>query len=168
MIPLQPTLRGELLLLRPLAKNDFESLYRAACDPLIWELHPDPNRHTRKVFTEYFRSGMESGGAFAIIEKVSGDLIGSSRYYDSLPEEKKISVGYTFLERKFWGGRYNYELKKLMLDHAFRYVDLVDFEIGEKNFRSRRAIEKIGAWLVGSKKPGSVTYRIDAKSLKTK
>ena len=54
-------------------------------------------------------------------------------------------MGWTFLEREFWGGTYNRELKQLMLDHAFRFVDRVLFVVGEQNFRSQKALAKIGA-----------------------
>ena len=54
-------------------------------------------------------------------------------------------MGWTFLEREFWGGTYNRELKQLMLEHAFRFVDRVLFVVGEQNFRSQKALAKIGA-----------------------
>ncbi|MBT8099655.1 MAG: GNAT family N-acetyltransferase, partial [Gammaproteobacteria bacterium] len=59
----------------------------------------------------------------------------------------EIEIGWTFLARKYWGGNYNAEIKALMLQHAFRFVDTVVFWIGEENIRSRRAVEKIGAVL---------------------
>jgi RimJ/RimL family protein N-acetyltransferase len=142
---LQPTLRGELLELRPLRHDDFEALYSAASDPKIWEVHPESDRWKREVFERYFDSGIKSGGAFAIVERTTGKIIGSSRYHNFKPNESEMEVGYTFLERKFWGGKYNRELKKLMVDHAFRFVDRVVFSAGENNIRSRKALEKIGA-----------------------
>lgn len=142
---LQPTLTGKLLELRPLRKDDFEPLFAAASDPLIWEQHPDSDRYKREVFQNYFDSAIESRGAFAIIERASGRIIGSSRYWNLDPAENEVEIGWTFLERKFWGGTYNRELKTLMLDHAFRFVDRVVFVIGENNLRSQKAIEKIGA-----------------------
>jgi RimJ/RimL family protein N-acetyltransferase len=59
--------------------------------------------------------------------------------------QSEVAIGYTFLARKAWGSVHNREMKKLMLDHAFQFVDTVLFHIGENNFRSRKAIEKIGA-----------------------
>jgi len=40
-------------------------------------------------------------------------------------------------------------MKRLMLDHAFRFVPVVTFRIGENNLRSRRAVEKLGAIFEG-------------------
>ena len=56
-----------------------------------------------------------------------------------------MEIGWTFLERAYWGGSYNGELKRLMLDHAFLYVDRVVFVVGEHNLRSQKALMRIGA-----------------------
>jgi len=145
---LQPTLRGKLLELRPLLADDFESLFAAAGDPLIWEQHPDSLRYKREVFQKYFDSAIESGGAFAVIELASGRIIGSSRYWNLDPSVSEVEIGWTFLQRAFWGGLYNGELKRLMIDHALRFVDRVVFIAGENNLRSQKALEKIGARFV--------------------
>jgi RimJ/RimL family protein N-acetyltransferase len=145
IIDLQPTLTGELIELRPLQPDDFDVLFSAARDPLIWEQHPESDRYQRDVFQKYFDGALESKGAFAIIDRKSGRMIGSSRYCNLDPAKSEVEVGWTFLERKFWGGAYNRELKRLMLDHAFQFVDRVLFVVGEKNLRSQKALEKIGA-----------------------
>lgn len=108
---------------------------------------------------------MQSGGAFLIEDLATGATAGSSRYYQLQPNQ--VTVGFTFLARQYWGGRYNRELKTLMLNHAFHFVDVVSFEIGAKNIRSRRAIEKIGAKLFHQDALDAnphVIYRIDFQS----
>jgi RimJ/RimL family protein N-acetyltransferase len=145
---LQPILTGDLLELRPLKPEDFEQLFAAASDPLIWTQHPESDRYVRDVFQRYFDGAIESRGAFAIIDRRSGRIIGSSRYHDFKPVEREVEIGWTFLERAFWGGAYNNELKCLMLGHAFKGVDRVLFIVGEDNVRSRRAVEKIGGKFV--------------------
>jgi RimJ/RimL family protein N-acetyltransferase len=142
---LQPTLKGELIELRPLRPQDFDALFSSASDPKIWEQHPESDRYQRDVFQRFFDGALESKGAFAIIERRSGRIIGSSRYCNLDLTNREVEVGWTFLEREFWGGTYNRELKRLMLDHAFRFVDRVVFVVGETNFRSQKALEKIGA-----------------------
>ena len=142
---LQPNLTGELIELRPLAAEDWDKLFAVASDPLIWEQHPESDRYTEDVFKSYFSGALESGGAFAIVDKQTGEIIGSTRFFGYDPEKSEIEVGWTFLARKYWGGRYNRELKDLMLDHAFKFVENVVFLVGENNVRSQRAIEKIGA-----------------------
>jgi RimJ/RimL family protein N-acetyltransferase len=142
---LQPTLKGKLIEIRPLTRDDFDALFAAASDPLIWEQHPENDRYKREVFQRFFDEAIDSKGAFAIIERKPGRIIGSSRYCNLNPIEREVEIGWTFLERSFWGGSYNRELKSLMLDHAFRFVDRVVFVVGEKNVRSQKALEKIGA-----------------------
>jgi N-acetyltransferase len=150
---LQPALRGELIELRPLRRDDFDALYHAASDPLIWEQHPEPDRYTRDVFQRYFDGAIASGGAFAIVDRATGRIIGSSRYCDLDLAQGEVEVGYTFLERAYWGGAYNRELKSLMLDHAFRFLPRVIFKVGENNQRSQRALLKIGARLLTKLEP---------------
>ena len=142
---LQPTLTGNLIKIRPLTPEDFDTLFAAASDPLIWEQHPENDRYKTEVFQRFFDGAIESKGAFAIIERKSGRIIGSSRYCNLKPVEREVEIGWTFLERAFWGGSYNRELKSLMLDHAFQFVDRVVFVVGETNFRSQKALRKIGA-----------------------
>ena len=145
---LQPVLVGPRLRLRPLKPGDFDDMYAAASDPRIWEQHPAPDRHEKRVFEQFFNRALKSRGALAIIDKATDEIVGTSRYYD-IEGKDSVCIGFTFLTRKLWGGGYNRELKFLMLDHAFIYVRRALFHVGEKNIRSRRAMEKIGAKLVG-------------------
>ena len=148
---LQPTLTGELIELRPLRRDDFEALYAAASDPLIWEQHPDPDRYTRHVFQRYFDGAIHSGGAFGVIDRRTGKIIGSSRFHDYNEDASEVEIGWTFLERAYWGGTYNREMKQLMLAHAFRFVRRVVFLVGPDNIRSQRAMEKIGGVRAGTR-----------------
>lgn len=152
---LQPVLKGNLIELHPLGPGDFEALFSAASDPLIWAQHPESDRYKKEVFRRFFDGAIESKGAFAIIDRKSGRTIGSSRYCNLNPSDGEVEIGWTFLEREFWGGEYNRELKSLMLDHAFRFVERVVFVVGETNLRSQKALEKIGARLLGRvERPG--------------
>ena len=142
---LQPHLSGELIELRPLGPQDWNDLFAVASDPLIWEQHPESDRYKENVFQVFFREALECGGAFVVIDKNSQQIIGSTRFYGYDPEKSEIEIGWTFLARKYWGGRYNAEMKRLLLNHAFKFVENVVFLVGEKNFRSQKAMEKIGA-----------------------
>lgn len=147
-LDLQPTLRGELLELKPLSTTDFSVLYAVASDPLVWEQHPHKERYQPSVFESFFEQAIQSGGALIASRRDTNQVIGSSRFYDFNPSKKQIAIGYTFLARECWGHTFNREMKHLMLHHAFRFVDSVIFHIGETNIRSQRAIEKIGATLI--------------------
>ena len=141
---LQPNLKGELIELRPLTLDDWDDLFAVASDPLIWEQHPESDRYKEEIFKVFFREALECRGAFVIVDTTSQQIIGSTRFYGYDPEKSEIEIGWTFLARKYWGGRYNRELKQLMLDHAFKFVESVVLLVGENNIRSQKATEKIG------------------------
>ncbi len=145
---LQPSLEGPTLILRPLQASDFDSLYAVASDPLIWEQHPAKNRFQKEVFQSFFDEAIQSQGALLVLDKKSGAVIGTSRFYDFHPEKKQLIIGYTFLARAYWGGFTNGEMKKLMMDHAFKKVDTILLHVGAQNQRSRKAVEKIGGRFV--------------------
>jgi RimJ/RimL family protein N-acetyltransferase len=157
----QPTLAGELLLVRPLQADDFGALYRVASDQLLWEQHPD-ERWRENVFRAYFDEQLASGGGLSIVERATGDLIGSTRYHDYDTDRSEVEIGWTFLARRCWGGAYNAELKRLMLDHAFRSFERVVFLVDDHNLRSRRAIEKLGATEKGTRR-GMVLYELNRR-----
>ncbi|MGD0931609.1 MAG: GNAT family N-acetyltransferase [Candidatus Korobacteraceae bacterium] len=163
---LQPILKGKLLELRPLRPSDFPDLYAVASDPLIWEQHPAKDRCQEAVFQQFFQKALDSGGAFVATDRKDGRVIGTSRFHDYNPERNQIEIGFTFLARSYWGGAYNREMKELMLRHAFSYVERVVFLIDPQNFRSQRAVEKIGGARAGSRQNAegrdSFVYEITA------
>ncbi len=147
---LQLHLKGELIELRPLAPADWDELFAVASDSLIWEQHPERDRYKEDVFRVFFKDALESGGAFVIIDRKTQHIIGSTRFYGYDPEKSEIEIGWTFLARKYWGGRYNAEMKRLLLNHAFQFVESVVFFVGEDNVRSQKAMEKVGAIKAGT------------------
>lgn len=165
---LQPTLQGELVELRPLRQDDFDRLYAVASDPLIWEQHPAHDRFKENDFREFFREALDSGGALIAIDRRTGHVVGSSRFHGYDPVRREIEIGWTFLARSRWGGAFNGEMKRLMLRHAFRFVDTVVFLVGPENVRSQRAVEKIGGVRAGTRPNTigreSILYEITAAS----
>ncbi|HUF11347.1 MAG TPA: GNAT family N-acetyltransferase, partial [Rhodothermales bacterium] len=141
---------GKLLEMRPLRGENYDALYAVASDPLIWEQHPVHNRHEEAVFKGLFAESLASGGALVAIDAGSRRIIGSSRFHDYRDQESQVEIGWTFLARSYWGGVYNGEMKRLMMEHAFRFVDHVVFRVGVNNVRSQRAVEKIGGIRVGT------------------
>ena len=95
-------------------------------------------------------------------------MIGTSRYLALDPARSEVEIGFTFLARSHWGGVYNREMKKLMLRHAFRFVQHVVFLVGPENWRSQKAVEKIGGRRVemrlNEKGRECVVFEIDAAS----
>jgi N-acetyltransferase len=150
---LQPHLVGDLLELRPLRAEDWDDLFLAGSDPLIWEGHPARDRYRPDMFRHYFLEALESGGALVALDRASRRIIGSSRFFWYGSD---LEIGWTFLARDYWGGNYNREMKRLMLAHAFQRVERVIFLVATTNRRSRRALEKIG---------GRLTDRIEKRTI---
>jgi RimJ/RimL family protein N-acetyltransferase len=157
----QPTLSGPSIIVRPIAPGDWTELYAVGSDPKIWEVHPLPDRWTEPKFRAFFDDAVKSKMAFAFVDRSNGKLIGSSRYYGYEPEKSEIEIGWTFLARSHWGGTSNREVKRLMLDHAFTFVDTVVFWVGETNWRSLGAMAKIG----GIKREGLYTRELSGDRL---
>jgi len=152
----QPTLVGPTVIIRPVAASDWPKLFTAGSDPEIWKAHPVPDRYTEPQFRKFFDGAVNSKMAFVFVDRSTGALIGSSRYYGYEPERSEIEIGWTFIVRNCWGGATNREVKRLMLDRAFTYVDTVIFWVGNTNWRSQGAMTKIG----GVKREGLLTRKL--------
>ena len=147
---LQPNhLNNNSVLLEPLLPIYFNELYKVASDPLIWEQHPNPNRYQKEVFQTFFEGAINSGGAFIIRNADTGKALGSSRFYDYSRIKDEIKIGYTFFSRDCWGKGINKEVKTLMLNYAFIYVERVIFHVGASNIRSQNAMLQLGAKKIG-------------------
>lgn len=157
--PWSVKMENEYLLLRPLCEDDFDELFQAAADPLIWEQHPDTNRYQLESFTRYFAGAVESSTAYVIVNKSDHAIIGSTRYYDYNSEDSQVAIGYTFIIRKYWGTDYNKSIKQMMLNHAFDFVNNVIFHVGAGNIRSQKAIRKTGA-LLESQNGDKMTFKL--------
>ena len=144
---IQPTLIGEKVMLRPLREEDYQALYAVASDPEIWAMHPYRDRYKRAVFDGFFAEALASNGAFAIIDQASSDMIGSTRFANYRAADSEIEIGWTFFTPLYWRSGYNREVKALMLGYIFQHVETTVFQIGATNFRSRTAIERLGAKL---------------------
>jgi RimJ/RimL family protein N-acetyltransferase len=147
----QPVLKGALVELRPLRAEDHDALYAVAADPLIWTQHPVRNRHEEAAFRAFFLEALTSGGTVVAMDANDRRIIGSSRFHGYDKERSEVEIGWTFLARSHWGGKFNGEMKRLMLRHAFQFVSSVVFLVGVQNIRSQRAVEKIGGVRVGTR-----------------
>jgi len=146
----QPVLEGERLYLRPLTEADWPALFAVASDRELWANHPSHDRWQEPVFRAFFDDALAKGGALAIVDKASGKVIGSSRFqYNDRGHGEALEIGWSFLDRAYWGTGYNAEFKRLMLEHAFQHEDRVVFRVGAGNMISRKAMANIGGRLTG-------------------
>jgi RimJ/RimL family protein N-acetyltransferase len=152
---IQAKLENDRVLLSPLKETDFEDLYAVASDPKVWEQHPNKDRWKKEVFRNFFDGAMQSKGAFKIVDKTSGQVIGSTRFYNYDEKENTILIGYTFYGTAYWGTGVNKSVKKTMLDYIFQYVSKVLLHVGAENIRSQTAVGRIGALKIAEEE---VTY----------
>ena len=141
-------LEDETIKLVQVEKKHFSDLYNVAKDPKLWDQHNAKDRWQKEIFSKFFNKGLDNeNGLLAIIDKKNNEIIGSTRYY---PHKEKLSIGYTFISRKYWGTSTNFQVKKLMLDHAYQFTDEIYFHIWSNNIRSQKAVQKLGAEYLGS------------------
>lgn len=154
-IPYPTILEGKTVELIPLEKEHFEALYAAAADKEFWDLIPT-DCSDRTVFYktyEFALSERETGNQypFVIRHKETQKLIGSTRFFEIYPSDKKLEIGWTWITKEFWGTAVNLECKLLLLTFCFDTLktNRVQLKTKDNNFRSRKAIEKIGGVFEG-------------------
>ena len=141
----QPTLLGPALALKPLRESDYSQMYACAADKEIWAGHPAHDSYKEEVFRVMFDDAISSTACVVISATDTGKLIGWSRYYVAEDGPNDISIGFTFITRRHWGGKSNREVKTLMLNYAFKFFNRVWFHISPDNYRSQKATQKLGA-----------------------
>ncbi|MES2761906.1 MAG: GNAT family N-acetyltransferase [Bacteroidota bacterium] len=156
----QPVLEDDHVLITPLMEEHFDQLYEVARDPILWIHHPISNGYEAETFKVFFRKAIEIG-SLLIVDKITSKAIGSTRFYNYSKDESSVVIGQTFYAKAYWGTGYNTRVKALMLKYAFNFVQKIIFLVIINNFRSRKAIEKLGA--VTQKE---MTWEVDGRKLK--
>jgi len=150
--PVRPvTLASEQLRLEPLGLQHVEGLKRAAADGELWTIRvtsvpePDDTRGYVERALQAFAEGHRL--AFAVIDRSSGEVIGSSSYHDIVPAVERLEIGYTWYAQSRQRSRVNPSAKLLLMTHAFETLGakLVGWRTDNFNFASQRAIERLGA-----------------------
>ncbi|MFC4892193.1 GNAT family N-acetyltransferase [Pseudofrancisella aestuarii] len=155
------SLSSEYVRLTQMKKEHFADLYKVASDPKIWEQHFD-ERWKPDVFQKYFDVGLANKeGCFVIIDLKKNQIMGSTRFYTYDPKDQSVKIGYTFISAEYWGSGINRSIKKLMLDYSFQYLDKVLFDVWEYNYRSQKAVEKLGALKIDTDKEGKFLYQLN-------
>jgi RimJ/RimL family protein N-acetyltransferase len=142
--------------LRPLETSDFEALKPAAFDPALWEF--TLTRADDAVsLADYLATAVhdrEAGRryAFAIIDRATGQLAGSTSYYNLVPHDQRLSIGYTWVGREFQRTGLNRAAKHLLLSYAFDHLgyERVELETDARNEKSQQAMLRMGATQEGT------------------
>lgn len=148
-------LKGNTMDLVPFEAAHLDELYMAAADKELWQLIPTDCSDKETFYTVYrfALKERESGNQypFVIIHKPTQKLIGSTRIFEIYPQDKKLEIGWTWITKEFWGTTVNLECKLLLLTYCFEVLgtNRVQLKTKDTNYRSRKAIEKIGGVFEG-------------------
>jgi N-acetyltransferase len=155
MEPLTTKLEGSLVVLEPLSAEHADGLWEAAQAPEIWAWLARIGA-SREHFDRWLASTLEAAesgaeGPFAIHDRGSGGLVGSSRYLAVRPADRALEIGWTWLHPRVWRTGVNVETKLLMLGRAFEALGCVRVELktDARNERSRRAMAALPARFEG-------------------
>lgn len=152
MVDLTPvTLEGRHVRLEPLSRQHRSQLAMVALDPELWRFTPTQIHSTDDLdaYIETALSWQKAGTAipFATVDRSTGRAIGSTRFGNVDPQNRRVEIGWTWLGRDFQRRAFNTEAKLLMLTHAFQRMDCirVEFRTDVLNTKSRNAIARLGA-----------------------
>ncbi len=143
-------LEGRHVRLAPMGLHHVDALWAAAQDPKTWEFSSAVIRNLEecRTYVETAVSWQSAGTAvpFVIMDRASGQVIGSTRFANIDRTHRRVEIGWTWLNPKWWRSAMNTEAKYLMLRHAFEEWKCmrVELKTGHKNVRSQDAIERIG------------------------
>ena len=148
-------LEGRLIRLEPLAAEHEQPLREAAADGVVWRwMQVDGS--TADGFDRWFGNAVRTAAdgteaPFVTVDRMSGRVLGSTRFMTLRPEHRGVEIGNTWLARDAWNGGANVEAKLLMLGHAFERCGCmrVEFKTDARNVESRRALEALPAELEG-------------------
>ncbi len=153
---INPTIQLETdrVRLEPLGEQHLSDLICNANDEALWELTYAVNPFTNPLDAAAWLEAACAPGqvSFAIVDRPSGETIGSTRYFDIHPEHRKLEIGYTFIARKYWRTHVNTHCKFVLFQYAFERWNAIRVQLkGEAiNARSRAAMERIGATYEGT------------------
>jgi RimJ/RimL family protein N-acetyltransferase len=146
------TLRGARLLLTPLRLSDAPDFVRAlggpaeAAEVTAHLSYRSPDLvGARRVITAALTTADQL--AFAQRLAGTGELVGTTSFYEIDPGRSAVAIGHTWLARPYWRTGLNTESKLVMLRHAFETLqaERVVWHTDIRNLRSQAAIERIGA-----------------------
>ena len=137
--------------LRPLDLTDFEALKAVAFDEELWRYTLTRGDDAMSL-ADYLRQALEAREQglrypFAIMDRITGQLAGSTSYYNISEADQRVSIGYTWVGTAFQRSGLNRACKHLLLSHAFGQMDCerVELETDARNQKSRTAMARMGA-----------------------
>lgn len=151
---------GARVRLAPFEDAHVEPL-RAACaaDPDIWEIYPVSMAGTQFDASLRLLRAMPGWTMFAVLDGPAAALVGMTSYIPVPGADDRIEIGATYIAPGVRGGPFNAEMKRLMIERAFaRGFAAVQFRVDTRNARSCRAVGKLGARLVETRRADLTTW----------
>ncbi|MET9632637.1 GNAT family N-acetyltransferase [Lentzea sp. NPDC006480] len=138
---------GKHVKLEPLSLDHAEELFEVTRDPDIWTWLLSPQPQNVDDMRTWISAALQTREAFAQIEVATGRVVGTTSFYEVVPEHRRLVIGYTIVGSAWHGTAINPEAKLLLLTEAFeaRKALRVAWYTDASNVRSQRAIEKLGA-----------------------
>ncbi|MGY4793711.1 GNAT family N-acetyltransferase [Lysinibacillus fusiformis] len=145
------TLENEVVKLKPLELSDLPEILETGSYPEIWS-HMSTTIEKKEDVNNFVENALRAKDEktefpFVIVDKQSGDIIGSTRFMDIDDKHQRLEIGYTWLTPAYWRTAINTNCKYLLLQHCFEHLHLqrVQIKTDHDNIRSQKAIERIGA-----------------------
>jgi RimJ/RimL family protein N-acetyltransferase len=144
-------LAGEHVKLVPLAPEHEAGIATAAADGQLWRLWytsvPAPESVRAWMDTAFAMRDTLGAHPFAVIDAKTGDVVGSTRYFNVDAASRRLEIGHTWYAKRVQRTALNTEAKRLLLGHAFENLGAiaVEFRTHFMNHQSRAAIARLGA-----------------------
>lgn len=142
---------NDIVKLRPVQMSDIEAIANAANDERIWE-HMSVTLLTQEAVENYIENAIkerEKGISymFAVIEKKTDNIVGCTSFLDISFLHKRLEIGATWYNPTVWRSAINTNCKFLLFQYCFEVLNLnrIQIKTGHENYRSQKAIERIGA-----------------------
>lgn len=144
-------LESENIKLTPLTMEHADALVNAATDGELWKLW-FTSVPSAEIIDDYITSALEQKAKglslpFVVIDKASGEVIGSTRFCNADLLNQRVEIGYTWYSKSYQKTSCNTECKLLLLTHAFESLEAiaVEFRTNWHNQAFRAAITRLGA-----------------------
>jgi RimJ/RimL family protein N-acetyltransferase len=145
--PRPAILEGRWARLEPLSTHHAAGLLPIGADEETWRFTTRSPFRSQDEALQYIHAAQANAVAFAILDRATGRVAGSTRYFDIRPRDRGLEIGHTWLGVAFQRTAINTECKYLLLRHAFEDLGAlrVQLKTDARNVRSQAAIERLGA-----------------------
>ncbi|WP_249661278.1 GNAT family N-acetyltransferase [Lysinibacillus fusiformis] len=144
-------LENSIVKLKPLELNDLSGILEAASYPEIWS-HMSTTIEKMVDVNNFVENALlmrrnKTEFPFVIVDKKTGEIIGSTRFMDIDDTHQRVEIGTTWLTPAYWRTAINTNCKYLLLQYCFETLHLqrVQIKTDHENSQSQKAIERIGA-----------------------